>query len=85
MDHIRLYVPSIEISSSSTSLQRENAGYFQLPLKLIWFSSVFIVIGGGPAVAVAIIFTMVSDVVPTENRWSVLFRSDFPLTLAAFP
>ena len=83
MDRIRPYVSGIEISSSSTSLQQENAGYFQLPLKLIWFSSVFIVIGGGPAVAVAIIFTMVSDVVPTENRWSVLFRcSDFPLTPA---
>lgn len=46
--------------------------YFQVPLKLTWFSSVFIGIGGGPAVAVAIIFMMASDVVPTENRTTVL-------------
>ena len=41
------------------------------------FSSVFMVIGGGPAVAVANIFTMVSDVVPTENWSGVLFLFRF--------
>jgi hypothetical protein len=47
-------------------------GYFKtLPLQLTWFSSVFLVIGGGPIVAIAIGLTMVSDIAPPEKRTTI--------------
>ncbi|KAL5115337.1 hypothetical protein ACEQ8H_006782 [Pleosporales sp. CAS-2024a] len=46
--------------------------YFKtLPLQLTWLSSAFLLIGGGPIVAVAIAMTMISDVVPPEKRTTV--------------
>jgi hypothetical protein len=39
-----------------------------LPLQITWFSSVFLLFGGGPVVGAAIGLTMVSDVVPPEKR-----------------
>ncbi|USP74907.1 hypothetical protein yc1106_02181 [Curvularia clavata] len=43
--------------------------YFKsLPLQLTWFSSAFLVIGGGAFVAMAIGLTMISDVAPAEKR-----------------
>ena len=49
-----------------------QVGYFtSLPLQLTWFSSAFMVIGGGPVVAMAIGITMVSDIVPPEKRTTI--------------
>ncbi|RMZ69647.1 Major facilitator superfamily domain general substrate transporter [Pyrenophora seminiperda CCB06] len=42
-----------------------------LPLQFTWFSSAFLVIGGGPIVAIAIGVTMISDVVPPEKRTTI--------------
>ena len=38
---------------------------------MTWFSSAFLVIGGGPIVAIAIGITMISDVVPPEKRTTI--------------
>lgn len=40
-------------------------------MQLTWFSSAFLVIGGGPVVAMAIGITMVSDIVPPEKRTTI--------------
>lgn len=40
-------------------------------MQLTWFSSAFLVIGGGPIVAIAIGITMISDVVPPEKRTTI--------------
>jgi MFS family permease len=40
-----------------------------LPLQLVWFSSAFLFIGGGPLVASSIALTMVADIVPPEKRY----------------
>jgi hypothetical protein len=45
--------------------------YGTLPLQLTWFSSAFLVIGGGPIVAMAVGLTMVSDVAPPEKRTTI--------------
>ncbi|KAG9388681.1 ProP Permease major facilitator superfamily [Pyrenophora tritici-repentis] len=46
--------------------------YFtSLPLQLTWFSSAFLVIGGGPMVAIAIGITMMSDIAPPEKRTTI--------------
>jgi MFS family permease len=47
-------------------------GYFKaLPLQLTWLSSAFLLIGGGPIVAMAVGLTMVSDVAPPEKRTTI--------------
>ena len=42
-----------------------------LPLQLTWFSSAFMLIGGGAFVALAIALTMISDVAPAEKRTTI--------------
>ncbi|EUC43341.1 hypothetical protein COCMIDRAFT_101075 [Bipolaris oryzae ATCC 44560] len=42
-----------------------------LPLQLTWFSSAFLVIGGGAFVAMAIGLTMISDIAPPEKRTTI--------------
>lgn len=46
--------------------------YFRdLPLQVVWFSSAFFFVGGGPIVAIAVAMTMVSDVCPPEKRTTI--------------
>lgn len=42
-----------------------------LPLQLVWLSSVFLILGGGPIVATALGVTMISDIAPPEKRTGV--------------
>ncbi|KAI0905415.1 hypothetical protein F4823DRAFT_611309 [Ustulina deusta] len=46
-----------------------------LPLQYIWFSSLFLVIGGGAAIATTIVTTIVADVVPPKLRYDHLLLS----------
>jgi hypothetical protein len=38
------------------------------PLRLIWVTPVFQIIGGGNSVIVSMLFTMIADVSPAEDR-----------------
>lgn len=40
-----------------------------LPLKTLWIASAFFAIGGGPTVLTAILWTMLADVVPENERY----------------
>jgi MFS family permease len=39
-----------------------------LPVQLTWFSSAFVLIGGGVAVITSMIFTIIADVIPDAQR-----------------
>lgn len=39
-----------------------------IPLRAVWLSSLAWVVGGGPAVAFAVVWTMVSDVTSEDER-----------------
>lgn len=39
-----------------------------IPLRAVWFSSLAWLIGGGPAVAFAVMWTMISDVTTEDER-----------------
>ncbi|KAK1999783.1 ATP synthase F0 [Colletotrichum falcatum] len=45
-----------------------------LPLWTVWFGSVFQFIGGGSGMATAMVWTMISDVVPISNLTTVFYR-----------
>ncbi|CAG8290601.1 unnamed protein product, partial [Penicillium salamii] len=44
------------------------------PIEVVWLSSLFRLIGGGPAIAIAICLTMVSDVSEESNRSNGFYR-----------
>ncbi|KAI0391243.1 major facilitator superfamily domain-containing protein [Xylariaceae sp. FL0594] len=48
-------------------------GVMRLPLRYVWFSSVFLVLGGGSAIATTMVTTIVADVVPPNLRSTVFF------------
>ncbi|CRL22149.1 Siderophore transporter, RhtX/FptX family [Penicillium camemberti] len=45
-----------------------------LPVEVVWLSSLFRLIGGGPAIAIAICLTMVSDLSEESNRSKGFYR-----------
>ncbi|TDZ21193.1 NAD-dependent protein deacetylase hst2-1 [Colletotrichum orbiculare MAFF 240422] len=45
-----------------------------LPLWTVWFGSIFQFIGGGAAIVQAMVWTMISDVVPISNITAVYYR-----------
>ncbi|KAH6628217.1 major facilitator superfamily domain-containing protein [Chaetomium tenue] len=45
-----------------------------VPLWVTWFSAAFQLIGGGAAIIVAMLYTMVADVVPAHERTTVFFQ-----------
>lgn len=44
-----------------------------IPIKAVWGSAGLVLLGGGDAVTIAIVFTIVSDVMPEERRTSKFF------------
>ncbi|KAJ5188096.1 Major facilitator superfamily domain general substrate transporter [Penicillium cf. griseofulvum] len=44
-----------------------------LPLRMVWATPVFQIIGGGPQIATAMAYAMVTDIVPSSQRASVFF------------
>ncbi|KAJ5158044.1 Major facilitator superfamily domain general substrate transporter, partial [Penicillium coprophilum] len=44
-----------------------------LPLRVIWATPIFQIIGGGPQIATAMAYAMVTDIVPSHQRASVFF------------
>ncbi|KAI1148904.1 major facilitator superfamily domain-containing protein [Nemania diffusa] len=48
-------------------------GVLHLPLQYVWLSSLFLVIGGGSAIATTMVTTIVADVVPPKLRSTVFF------------
>lgn len=42
--------------------------YLQLPLYAVWLSSVWMLIGGGPVVAITILYSIATDVTPSNRR-----------------
>ncbi|KAM0334564.1 hypothetical protein ACHAPQ_005102 [Fusarium lateritium] len=48
-------------------------GVLHLPLKAVWLSSLFFIIGGGPTTGTTLLTTVVADVVPSEIRSTVFF------------
>ncbi|KAI1304371.1 major facilitator superfamily domain-containing protein [Xylaria venustula] len=48
-------------------------GVLHLPLQGVWFSSLFLLIGGGSAIATTMVTTIVADVVPPKLRSTVFF------------
>lgn len=46
-----------------------------MPLELIWLGSLSIIIGGGTSVATAMVFTVISDVIPESGRYNVTLTS----------
>ncbi|PYH86081.1 MFS general substrate transporter [Aspergillus uvarum CBS 121591] len=48
--------------------------WLQLPLELTWISSLFQCLGGGPAVATAIVEATIADVVPDDKRSTIYFQ-----------
>lgn len=54
-----------------------------IPLRTVWFSSLSWLIGGGPAVAFAVMWTMISDVTTEDERCvSFCFSSGVSLSKA---
>ncbi|ATZ56072.1 hypothetical protein BCIN_12g06060 [Botrytis cinerea B05.10] len=51
-------------------------------LRLIWLSSAFHIIGGGPSVALSIVYVLVADTVPDNARAQVFFGLDAARLLA---
>lgn len=47
-----------------------------LPLELVWLGALSIFIGGGSSVANAMIFTVISDVVPESGRYITVLKSE---------
>lgn len=52
-----------------------------IPLRAVWLSTLSSFIGGGPAVAFAVVWTMMSDVTSEEERASIFFK--FAIALMA--
>ncbi|RAL06660.1 MFS transporter [Aspergillus homomorphus CBS 101889] len=48
--------------------------WLQLPLELTWISSLFQCLGGGPAVATAVLEATIADVVPDDKRSTIYFQ-----------
>ncbi|KAI1360575.1 major facilitator superfamily domain-containing protein [Xylaria arbuscula] len=48
-------------------------GVLHLPLQYVWLSSIFLLIGGGSAIATTMVTTIVADVVPPNLRSTVFF------------
>ncbi|PYH46505.1 MFS general substrate transporter [Aspergillus saccharolyticus JOP 1030-1] len=48
--------------------------WLRLPLELTWISSLFQCLGGGPAVATAIVEATIADVVPDDKRSTIYFQ-----------
>ncbi|KAH8698674.1 P-loop containing nucleoside triphosphate hydrolase protein [Talaromyces proteolyticus] len=48
-------------------------GVLYLPLKYVWLSPLFFLVGGGPTMGTTLITTIVADVVPPEFRSTVFF------------
>ncbi|KAI9826783.1 MAG: hypothetical protein M1819_007254 [Sarea resinae] len=48
--------------------------YLAFPIRLIWLSSLFMCIGGGPIVASALVFTIISDITSDEQRATIFFQ-----------
>lgn len=44
------------------------AGWFELPLKLMWLSSFFLIIGGGSTVTGAVAMMVITDASPEAYR-----------------
>jgi hypothetical protein len=44
------------------------AGWFSLPLQLIWLSSAFTIVGGGSTVAAAVSMMIIADATPKAMR-----------------
>ncbi|KAF7180912.1 hypothetical protein CNMCM7691_000041 [Aspergillus felis] len=44
-----------------------------IPLRTVWFMSLFQICGGGTAIARSMIFTMITDVFPVEKRANIFF------------
>jgi MFS family permease len=44
-----------------------------LPLHAIWFTPFFQTLGGGPQIATSMAYAMVTDIVPSSDRWVSLF------------
>ncbi|KAM7201953.1 Major facilitator superfamily domain containing protein [Naviculisporaceae sp. PSN 640] len=44
------------------------------PVWMVWFSGVFMFLGGGAMIAVAMLYTMLSDVLPVDQRATVFFQ-----------
>lgn len=38
------------------------------PIRMIWITPIFLIIGGGNSVVRSMLFTMISDVTPAEDR-----------------
>ncbi|KAJ5712160.1 MFS transporter [Penicillium malachiteum] len=45
-----------------------------LPLRLVWLSPIFTILGGGAPVLFSMILTMIADVMPENERATALFR-----------
>ncbi|KAL4874537.1 major facilitator superfamily domain-containing protein [Aspergillus karnatakaensis] len=48
--------------------------WMQWPLELTWISSLFQCVGGGPAVATAVLETTIADVAPSDKRSTIYFQ-----------
>ncbi|MCJ1313181.1 hypothetical protein MMC25_006858 [Agyrium rufum] len=46
------------------------------PIRLIWLSSAFCIIGGGPSVGLSVVYVMAVEAVSEESRAKVFFRLD---------
>ncbi|KAI9751276.1 MAG: hypothetical protein M4579_006129 [Chaenotheca gracillima] len=44
------------------------------PIHLVWLSSAFFVLGGGPTVLIALVYSVLADSVPWDERASTFFR-----------
>lgn len=79
---IRLTVPGFVLNSLITN----SVLWFShvLPLRAIWLASFSWIIGGGPTVALVVIWTMLADLTTDEQRASLFFRIGLASQVASF-
>lgn len=44
------------------------SGWLRLPIKAIWFSSAFLIVGGGTSVAASVVMMVITDSTPEIKR-----------------
>lgn len=79
---IRLTVPGFLLNSIITNsvLWFSNV----LPLRAIWLASLSWIIGGGPSVALVVIWTMLADLTTDQQRARIFFRVGLASQIVSF-
>lgn len=76
---ILLSIPGFILNMVSTLVVLWFSNVF--PLRAVWFSSLAWLLGGGLVVAAALVWTMMADVTTDAQRYAVLQKHDYNLSV----